>query len=335
MIKRLLVVGYGSIGRRHVRILRKMMPEADIRVMRHKPYDGNIEFVNGVFSNLKDACVFSPQAAVIANPAPFHINDAISLANIGCHLLIEKPISDKTDNVEELIKLARRRNIILQIGYNLRFLLSLEYFRNKIQSGSIGRILSVRSEVGQYLPSWRLDGDYTKHVSAQKKLGGGVLLELSHEIDYLRWIFGEIEWVSAWYGKQGNLKIDVEDTALLRLGFKTETSKANNIASLNIDFLRQDKTRACIAVGELGSLRWDGITNKVDKFQADNSEWQTIYNYIEKHDDSYNAQWKNFFQCIKTGSTPRVTGEDGLAVLHIIKAIYASKIAKGVQVAIE
>ena len=80
-------------------------------------------------------------------------------------------------------------------AYNLRFLPSLQAYRERIQFGVIGKVLSVRCEIGQYLPSWRPGSDYRQAVSASRALGGGALLELSHEIDYLRWIFGEVAWV--------------------------------------------------------------------------------------------------------------------------------------------
>ena len=113
----------------------------------------------------------------------------------------------------------------LMVGYNLRYMKSLIKFREILSKKKIGKILSVRSEVGSYLPSWRKDTDYKKSVSAKKKLGGGVLLELSHDIDYLFWLFGKVEWVSATIYKQSNLKIDTEDTAIITLGFLNNKKK--------------------------------------------------------------------------------------------------------------
>jgi predicted dehydrogenase len=103
------------------------------------------------------------------------------------------------------------------VGYNLRFMKSLKKFREILKKNTIGKILSIRSEVGSYLPSWRPDSDYKKSVSAIKKLGGGVLLELSHDIDYLVWLFGNVKWVSSTIHRQSNLKIDTEDTAHITL----------------------------------------------------------------------------------------------------------------------
>jgi len=141
-------------------------------------------------TSLDDALRFHPQAAVIANPASHHLDLAMPLAQAGVHLLVEKPVSSSTHRVSELIEVCRVRGITLMTGYNLRFLPSLKRFRELLEEKRVGRVLSVRAEIGQFLPSWRPGFDYRQSVSARATLGGGVLLELSHEIDYLRWLFG-------------------------------------------------------------------------------------------------------------------------------------------------
>lgn len=334
MINRLLIVGYGSIGKRHLRIARETLPEADIRVLRHQPYDATLELADGCYSSLEETCAFAPQAAVIANPAPFHLDTALALTAVGSHLLIEKPLSHTTNGVQRLLQSVREKGLILQVGYNLRFLSSLEKFRERIRAGAIGRVLSVHAEIGQYLPSWRPETDYRLSVSAKQELGGGVLLELSHELDYLRWIFGEVAWVNAWLGRQSGLVIDVEDTAHLTLGFKPDTSGWAPVATLCLDFVRHDTTRACIAIGEQGSLRWDGLTGRVDVHLAEGADWQPVFHHAHQRNESYRAQWQHFLNSVQTGLTPRVAGEDGLAVLEIIQAARQSAAAQGARVAI-
>ena len=248
MIRRALVAGLGSIGRRHLGLLRAALPEADIRVLRHSGCNEAIEYANGCFSRLEEACAFAPELAVIASPAPFHIATATALAETGAHLLVEKPVSDSCAGVSELIELCAARGQLFQVGYNLRFLETLQCFRTEIAAGRIGTVHAVRCEIGQYLPAWRPDADYRTTVSAQKALGGGVLLELSHELDMLRWVFGEVDWLSVWIGRQSALEIDVEDSAMLQLGFTS-----GPVAQLGMDFLRRDTTRTCTALGAEGS----------------------------------------------------------------------------------
>ena len=265
-IERILVVGYGSIGQRHLRIARALLPDANIRVLRHQSCESVPEFADGCMTSLAEALVFAPQAAVIASPSAFHMDTAQPLAEAGVHLLIEKPLAASLKGVRQLLGTTVASGGVLMTAYNLRFMPSLQRYRDLILTGRIGRVISVRCEIGQYLPSWRPGSDYRQGVSASSAMGGGVLLELSHEIDYLRWIFGDVDSVQATLSLQSNLEIDVEDTAHLILGFAEREDGGRLIANLNMDFVRHDTTRQCLAIGEKGSLRWDGLVGSVEVF---------------------------------------------------------------------
>ena len=324
MNNKILIVGLGSIGKRHLRLARELIPNADIRVLRHELTEEVPEFSNGCFFDIKDAVSFAPLLAVIASPAPFHIATAQVLAEAGIHLLIEKPLSSSLRGVKELIDTCHINNLILLTGYNLRFTQSLKRYRELLKKKVVGKVLSVRCEIGQNLLSWRPEVDYRKSVSAIHDMGGGVLLELSHELDYLRWIFGEVSWVKATLSRQSNLEIDVEDSAFLTLGFTTASEEQQLIASVNLDFIRHDATRVCIAIGENGSLRWNGLTGAVEIFEIGSEKWRELFRSTHQRDDSYLAEWKEFLECIKNCKKPLVTGEDGLKALQIIEAARSS-----------
>jgi predicted dehydrogenase len=181
-------------------------------------------------------------------------------------------------------------------------------------------VLSVRAEAGQYLPSWRPGLDYRSVVSAHRELGGGVLLELSHELDYLRWLFGEVCWVQARLARQSALQIDVEDTVHMLLGFERRAGDSELTASLNIDFIRHDAVRQCTVIGEEGSLRWNARAGTVEFFQPGDAAWRGVFDRPEARDDTYIAVWKHLLECVETGAAPLVSGEDGLSVLRIIDA---------------
>lgn len=337
MIRRALVAGLGSIGRRHLRLLRAALPEADIRVLRHSGCDGTIKHADGCFTRLDEACAFAPELAVIASPAPFHIATATALAEAGSHLLVEKPVSDGTAGVAELIALCAARGQVFQVGYNLRFLETLQCFRAEVAAGRIGAVQAVRCEIGQYLPGWRPEADYRATVSAQKALGGGVLLELSHELDMLSWVFGPVDWLSAWTGRQGRLEIDVEDSAMLQIGFA-----AGPVAQLGMDFLRRDTTRTCTALGAEGSLRWDAVAGRVDHFDPQAGRWTAVTQVTPERDASYRAQIAALLAAIG-GSAGQETaqgadagiaaqGADGLAVMRMVEAARASHAQQGLRI---
>ena len=320
LINRVLIVGLGSIGKRHLRLARDLLPNADIRVLRHQECASIPEQANGSFSSLEQAITFAPQLAVIASPATFHVDAAQPLARAGVHLLIEKPLSASIDGVPQLIETCQEKKTVLLTGYNLRFLPSLQRLRYLLNERVIGRVLSVRCEIGQYLPSWRPDTDYRQGVSARRELGGGALLELSHELDYLRWIFGEVEWVKTTLSRQSSLEIDVEDTAHLILGFTSAVDAPQLIGAVNLDFIRHDTTRLCTVIGEKGSLRWNGLTGMVEQFEVGAKEWRELFHHQHQRDDSYLAEWQHFLDCINEEKTPLITGEDGLKILQIIDA---------------
>jgi predicted dehydrogenase len=313
--------------------VRELIPTATIKFLRHKTADAQTSLSDGQFTTLKEALEFDPEIAVIANPAPFHLEAAKAFYEMGAHVFVEKPLAESTKGIFELINLVESRQSVLSVGYNLRFSPSLIKFRKLLNENIIGKVISVRCEAGQFLPSWRPSARYQDGVSANSKLGGGVLMELSHEIDYLMWIFGQIDWVRATLSKQSELEIDVEDTAHLVLGFVSDTLTRQNIGSVDLDFVRHDVKRECVAIGETGSLRWNGITGVVELTNEGDLEPVTLYSHTPKKDETYIAEWRDFLACIETGQIPRVTVQEASNVLNVIEAIRNSA-KSGIQTSV-
>lgn len=321
MVKRLLVAGLGSIGMRHARLARSLIPGVEIVALRRSAKDDECaNAVDRCVTTIQEALDFQPDAAVIANPSSAHIDVAMPLARAGVHLLMEKPIASRVDGVAALIATCAGRGSVLMVGYNLRYLPSLQRYRELLRAGRIGRVLSVRAEVGQYLPTWRPGVDYRGTVTARAALGGGALLELSHELDYMRWLFGEASWVSAVVRKQSELDIDVEDTAYVTIAFGPGPGAPEVLASVCMDITRHDATRTCTAIGDGGSLRWNAAAGTVEVFERGASAWETVFSHRVQKDESYIAEWQHFLECIAGRRSVAVTGADGLAVLRIVTA---------------
>jgi predicted dehydrogenase len=329
-IDRVLVVGYGSIGKRHSRILQQNFPEVEIALLRNKKPWGIVSSEDhGLrqFYEFDEALLYQPKAVLIANPAPLHIETAERFINAGIHVLVEKPLSHSLEGLDEFIVSIEQSKLILMTGYNLRFLPSLIAFRELLKEKKCGQIYSVRAEVGQYLPAWRPDIDYRQSVSAQSDTGGGVLLELSHELDYLQWLFGKISWISAVIAKTSKLDIDVEDTAHLLLGHETPGDKQLLITKLDMDFIRHDFTRTCTAIGENGTLQWNGVLGTVSFYSPDTDSWVVLHETPDERDLSFINEWSHFFDCIRETKQPMITAKDGQNVLHAIEAARESSVS--------
>jgi len=320
-IDKVLIVGLGSIGNKHLNVVNRLLPTAALGIKRHK--ENKFAFSNNIknFLSTSEMLEFKPNISILANPAPFHIETALRLAEINSNIFIEKPLSVTTNQVSDLISICQSKNLILQVGYNLRFSSSLQKFKEIVDSGKLGALLKIECEAGQYLPDWRPESDYRLGVSARKELGGGVLLELSHEIDYLRWIFGEVNWVSGKLSTESDLEIDVEDTARFKMGFNAINDLEGLVADVTLDFVRRAPTRFCRVFGSMANLEWNGLTGEVSIFTHSQNEWEKIYKDPNDLSKTYELEWQSFIDAVNNGNKPFVTGEDGLRVIEIIEAI--------------
>ena len=324
---RALIVGLGSIGRRHLANLRHLVPDAEITVLRHEgsaatPAEWR-RLADRIVYRLEDALGARPEFAVIASPAPFHVALATGLARQGIHLFMEKPISDRIEGVQELIDLCRQQDVVLFVGYVLRFEPSLIAVRDAVHRGNIGRVMSFRAEGGQCLTAWRPQFDYRQTVTARKDLGGGVLLELSHEFDYARWIVGNVVSVMAQTDRVSDLEIDVEDVAELVVRFA-----GGAVGGVHLDMVQATATRTCRIIGTEGTIEWDGVSRSARLFAAGVKQWTDLYSPPADFDRNtmYLGQMQHFLDCIGGRAMPRVSGEDGLRALEIALAAKESAV---------
>ncbi|HSD82466.1 MAG TPA: Gfo/Idh/MocA family oxidoreductase, partial [Anaerolineae bacterium] len=270
--------------------------------------------------SLEEALAAQPEAVLITNPALLHIETALTMARQGTHLFIEKPLSNTLDGIDELMELCSRSSRVLMVGYNFRFYEPLQKIQAVLSAGEIGRILSIQARVGQYLPNWRSNKDYRQGVSARKELGGGVVLELSHELDYVRWLVGEVKAVSAQAGHLSDLEIDVEDTAEIILEFENGA-----FGSIHMDMVDRAATRTCRIVGTDGTLTWDGPTHEVRIYSAARDAWSELHPASKIDPNTmYLAELQHFFECIREKRMPVISAADGRRVLEIALAVRQS-----------
>ncbi len=317
-----LVVGYGSIGKRHVLNLTKLDSIDKIFIYTKikndldKSYEKKISFIDASNVTLIDICKHTKfDFAIIANETYKHVETANTLAELGIHLFIEKPISHSATKAISLKKIAEKNNIKIFIAYNLRFLGAIQYIKNQINSGAIGSLYFAEIEVGQYLPAWRPLSDYRESYSASKDKGGGAALDLSHEIDYMLYLFGDpVSW-KIMKSKVSDLEIDSEDL------FKgTYQFSSGFLCSAHMDYIRHDKKRGINIFGSKGTLECDFI-NKYIKTQSNNGEVSLIEDaHLFDVDESYKSELNHFIGCMEKDKTPQITLDDGIEVLKLIES---------------
>lgn len=251
---RILVVGCGSIGERHIRNLKSLSTGEIIACDIDKKRISVIGEKYGVqtCANLSQALTQSIDAALVCTPPSTHIPIALQIIEHGSHVFIEKPLSNSLKGVDELLRRAKDKKLVVLVGYNFRFHPGLVLVKEMLEREEVGKILSARAEVGQYLPDWRPWQDYRKSYTAQKRLGGGIILDGSHELDYMRWLLGEVREVSCMAGKLSRLEVDTEDTAEVLLRFRSGA-----MVAVHLDFIRHDYTRNCELIGEKGTIIWN------------------------------------------------------------------------------
>ena len=232
--------------------------------------------------------LFKPDITIFCNPSSKRLKIFEVIKKTGSHILFEKPLANnfKRNNINE------HKNKIYRVGYNLRQLNILKKFKSLISDNKIGKIYCYNIEAGEYLPNWRKK-EYFKTVSAKRALGGGVILELSHEIDYAIWIFGKILKIRALFGKFSNLNIDTEDIAKILF-----LNKKNIIGSINLDFLSYEKKRFCHVIGSKGELFLNFIKKNIQYYDNNNKKWKIIYRSDQNINETYLMQVNEMMKLI-------------------------------------
>jgi predicted dehydrogenase len=313
VINRLAIIGLGSIGKRHLRLVSEIRPDIEIIVVRSgqgNPCQEENMAKKTVYS-INDAIQVGIQAAIISSPSTLHMEQSLELAKNGIHLLIEKPLSHTFERVDRLLKLVTENKVVAVVGYVLRYDLGAIKFKDWLSNKLTGIILHARIECGSYLPDWRQDQDYRKTVSASQELGGGILLELSHELDYLHWFFGRPTDVQAWIRNSGTLDISVEDQANLLL-----TSSEGYPITVQLDFNRRYAKRICNVLTTEGELTWNAIEKNVTWSEIGNEP--VVYGYESERDYIYRKQIESFLNCVEKDEVPIVSVHDGAEVIKLI-----------------
>ncbi len=277
---KILLIGLGSIGLRHLRNLLTLAYSGVSVVSRSGRLPEEFSSLP-VYSSLPAALSSATfDAAIVCTPTSFHFHSVKALLEAQVpNIYIEKPVSNSLNGMDVLLALSASYQNNIVVGYDLHFDPGMQKVKQLIEEDAIGKVVSVNAQVGQYLPDWRPKEDYIKGMSARKETGGGVMLDLIHEFDYLLWLMGPAKTVACQYSNSGALNIETEDVCEVLLHFKNGV-----IGTIHLDYLQQKLVRNCLITGYGGTITWNLAESKVNWINKNKEEFAFDYKGFERND---------------------------------------------------
>lgn len=331
---KILIAGLGSIGRRHFRNL-IALGERDILLLRTRKATLSDDELAGypVETDFHEALKkHRPKAVIVANPTALHLDVAIPAADAGCHILLEKPVSNSLERLDTLQQAAQKSGSKILVGFQFRYHPTLNKARELIRAGALGKVLTVHANWGEYLPQWHPWEDYRRSYAARAGLGGGVLRTLSHPLDYLRYLIGEVKSLWSFNGHISPLELDVEDVAEIGLRFSNGA-----IGGVHLNYFQRPPRHTLEIVGTQGTLCWDNADGILHFRQlptsfgsfSDNPPAPVTQTFSPpegfERNQLFVAQTRHFIETVRAESEPVCTLEDGIMALRLALAATESQ----------
>jgi predicted dehydrogenase len=328
-----LICGLGSIGQRHIRMIRKHLGEdADIAALRLRNLDivitDKLEASFGTspeehyglrcFHKIDEAMAWKPDMVFVTNPISMHVDTAIEAAKAGCNIFIEKPLSHNVGRVDELQRVVTEKNLKCMVGYQLRYHPAYQHIKTMLQNRTIGKLISADLHFGEWLPGMHPYEDYRESHAARSDQGGGVILCLSHEIDIACWLFGKPERVHTVGGHLSDLEMDVEDTADITLTCRDEKNPLP--VHIHLDFLQKPARRYIHIVGDKGAITFDYCTSELRTSQLPEGKVElTRYDQFQRN-DMFLGEVGDFIECVRRNKPNPLSLSEGRIALDICLA---------------
>ena len=301
-----LIIGLGSIAKKHITAIKNLRSNVVFIAYRHSNNCNNIEGVENIFSLDNLECL--PDFAIISNPTSQHFNTINVLIELKIPMFIEKPAIEKIENAEILLLKIKKYNIFTYVGCNLRFHPCIDFLKNNLFNKSKLRINEINIYCGSYLPDWRPDKDFRKIYSSNSKLGGGVHLDLIHEIDYTYWFFGVPNSRHSYKSSKSSLHIDSIDYA----NYIFEYEGFN--VSIILNYFRKDSKRhieiVCANETFFVDLLKCSITSSINGLLFENRNYNSM--------NTYTKQMNYFLNFFESKNEPMNTFEESIQVLKLV-----------------
>jgi len=299
----ILFFGLGSIARKHIKALKEISVDVRIVALRHSPESDKIEGVENIFT--LEGAKLRPDFVVISTPTRQHENSINQALTFGCPIFIEKPVLSDLSNAGFLSEIIKSNKIATYIACNLRFHPCIRFLKDHLQTYQ-SKVNEVNVYCGSDLSKWRPETDYRKSYSAITEQGGGVHLDLIHEIDYCYWLFGHPLEVKGLRRKVSSLEIDSFDFANYSLIYEAYT------VNVVLNYYRKSLRRDLELVTEDGTLLVDLASGFVKL------EGKIIFEAVDfKMEQTYREQLEYFISHIRAGKKMMNDFEEAVNVLKI------------------
>lgn len=303
------ILGMGSAGRRHAQNLAELGHEVVV-------FDPEVE-ARAFATASEEAAIHSSDAVVVASPNAFHADQAIAALDAGRHVLVEKPLSTTAADALRIAEVAHARGRICGVAMNLRFHPAIVALRRLAEQGTLGTIHLAEAFFGYDLRLWRPSSDYRRSYSGRAELGGGIVLDAIHELDYLLWLLGPVDAVTGEVAHVSDLEVDVEDVAVGCLRFASGA-----LATVSLNFFEPTYRRGCLLVGSAAVARWEWSNDAVVVEPRDGTVTRIAIS--ADVDQTYKEVVRDFIEAIEAERTPRTPVADGVAAVRLAEALKAA-----------
>jgi predicted dehydrogenase len=314
MVNHILIIGLGSIGRRHLKHFRSIGVERidALRSGKATLLDDGQLLPDNTYNSLEAAFSQNPQAVVICTPSSLHTEYILYSLKLNIPILCEKPIISDFEHAYLILK--ESKNDLVYIAHNLRFHKAFNWIKDKIENKAYGLALMAQAHFGAYLPDWHPWEDYKKSYAAVKRLGGGASLTHTHELDYLTWIFGEVLIYSGIKSDINELGTNVDEQSCFVLKHKSGV-----LSSVSLSLNQKPPKRYLQIQFSEGTLYFN-ILDCTLTFQYHNGEIENYSHLFEDYDldETYRFQAESFLKVISGEKSNLCTLEEGLKLVEII-----------------
>ncbi|HLD72405.1 MAG TPA: Gfo/Idh/MocA family oxidoreductase [Candidatus Nanoarchaeia archaeon] len=305
---KIVIFGLGSIGKRHARIIQDNFNH-EIYAFRSRKDGPKNEFGFPEIYSFEELDLIKPDLALITNPTDSHLRYAQECAKRGMHLFIEKPLSSTNDGLDQFCDIVKKNKVNVYTAYCLRFHPLIQWLKSYLQ---LHQPFHITINASSYLPRWRKGVNHLEHYSAFRERGGGIILELSHEIDYLYYLLGGVNKIQVNSGKLSDVSIDAEDYADILLDFSGVQ------CNLHLNFFSRLNRREIILNFKEQTVIADLIKSEIIIINSAGEEERIKFGF--ERDDMFKSQLDYFFRNFKNG--PPLNGlEEALQVFAIIMKI--------------